>query len=75
MSLKTDAHLIVLAYGKGETVGKVQGSNMRNAIPIVMSNPVFVDVDGNGFVANKDLLDNPIPTAKATGRAPASEDD
>ncbi len=75
VSLKTDAHLIVLAYGKGETVGKVQGSKMRNAIPIVMSNPVFVDVDGNGFIANKDLLDNPIPTGKSFGRAPTSEED
>jgi len=30
-----------------------------------MANPVFVDVGGDGFTANKDLLDNPMPTAKS----------
>lgn len=66
--LSSDAHLIVIAYGKGQTVGKVQGGPMRNALPIAMANPVFVDVDGNGFVANKDILDNPLPNGKP-GRA------
>ncbi len=72
VSLEGDAHLIVIAYGKGETVGKVQGSAMRNAIPIAMSNPVFVDVDGNGFTPNGDLLDHPLPTARIAGRASAN---
>lgn len=74
VSLTTDAHLIVIAFGKGETVGKVQGSSMRNAVPIVMSNPVFVDIDGNGFTANKDLLDNPMPTGRFGRAAPQEED-
>jgi hypothetical protein len=47
---------------------------MRNAIPIAMSNPVFVDIDGNGFVPNKDLLDNPIPTSKMGRTAVPNED-
>ena len=75
VSLTTDAHLIVIAFGKGETVGKVQGAQMRNAPPIAMSNPVFVDVDGNGFVPNKDLLDNPMPSGKFGRPAPGEETD
>jgi hypothetical protein len=75
VSLSTDAHIIVVAYGKGKTVGKVQGGAMRNAPPIAMANPVFVDVDGNGFTANKDLLDNPIPTAKSGRAIPLEESD
>jgi hypothetical protein len=75
VTLSGDAHIIVVAYGKGETVGKVQGSFMRNAPPVVMSNPVFVDVDGNGFQANKDLLDSPLPNGKpfVRGQAPQEE--
>jgi hypothetical protein len=71
--LTTDAHLIIIACGKGETVGKVQGGSMRNAPPLAMTNPVFVDVDGNGFTPNKDLLDNPMPTGKADKGTPQGE--
>jgi len=73
--LSSDAHLIVIAWGKGETVGKVQGSSMRNAVPIAMANPVFVDVDGNGFVPNKDLLGNPMPNGKSGRPIPQEQED
>ena len=75
VSLTSDAHLIIVAYGKGETVGKVQGGVMRNVPPIAMANPVFVDVDGNGFKANMDLLDSPMPTGKSGRAIPQEEAD
>jgi hypothetical protein len=75
VTLTTDAHLIVVAFGKGETVGKVQGSSMRNAVPIAMANPVFVDIDGKGFTTNNDLLDSPMPTGKSGRAAPGEEVD
>ena len=48
---------------------------MRNATPIGMAKPVFVDVDGNAFIDNKDLLDNPMPTGKSGRPAPGEEVD
>ncbi|WP_373515660.1 CehA/McbA family metallohydrolase [Persicitalea sp.] len=65
--LKSDAHLIVLAYGKGENIGLVTGGKMKTALPIALANPVFVDVDGNGFTPNHDLLGQPLPTGKKKG--------
>ena len=29
--------------------------------PTALNNPVFVDIDGDGFTANKDTLDIPLP--------------
>ena len=43
----------------GQTIGKVL-SNHKNA-PAAVSNPIFIDVVGNGFQANKDTLDAPLP--------------
>ncbi|WP_373330693.1 CehA/McbA family metallohydrolase [Salmonirosea aquatica] len=63
LDLKTDAHIIVMAYGLGENVGLVTGGKMKTALPIAVSNPVFVDVDGHGFSPNHDLLGMPLPTA------------
>lgn len=63
VKLKTDAHVIVLAYGQNETVGLVEGE--KNVRPMALSNPVFVDVDGNGFTPNKDMLGEPLPAKKS----------
>jgi hypothetical protein len=35
--------------------------------PCAVSNPIFVDVDGNGFKANKDTLDAPLPVKARKG--------
>jgi hypothetical protein len=71
VKLKSDAHIIVLAYGQNETVGLVEGDNRLR--PIALSNPVFVDVDGNGFTPNKDMLGQPLP-AKRAKRAAAGDE-
>ncbi|GHB73116.1 hypothetical protein GCM10007390_29020 [Persicitalea jodogahamensis] len=65
--LKTDGHIIVMAYGKDENIGLVTGGKMKTALPIALANPIFVDVDGNGFTPNRDLLGQPLPTGKKKG--------
>lgn len=60
--LATDAHIIVMVYGENENVSMVTGGNMGQKLPIAIANPVFVDIDHNGFKPNKDLLDKPLPT-------------
>lgn len=57
--LEADTHIIVVASGEHSSTGPVMGLGDR---PIVASNPIYVDVDGNGFTANKDTLDEPLPT-------------
>lgn len=57
----SDTHLIVAAVGEGLDMSRVMGPGQGKAAPIAVSNPIFVDVDGNGFQPNRDLLDVPIP--------------
>ncbi|MCA9123193.1 MAG: CehA/McbA family metallohydrolase [Planctomycetaceae bacterium] len=62
LELAQDAHIIVAAVGEGITLGRVMGPLLGGAKPpITVSNPIFVDVDGDGFKANGDLLDVPLP--------------
>lgn len=63
VSLSSDAHIIVGAYGKDERID-ISGGRYRNAIPAVVSNPVFVDIDGDGFEPSLDLLGQPLPTGQ-----------
>jgi len=60
VELKSDAHLIVVAAGEGLNMVKVMGEQYGKNMPIAVSNPIFVDVDGNGFQANGDLLGIPL---------------
>ena len=54
--------VIVAAIGEGMTLAKVYASGGGAKMPpIAVSNPIFVDVDGNGFQANHDELDAPLP--------------
>jgi hypothetical protein len=62
--LEKDAHLIVAAIGEGLTLGRVMGPVSGQQPPVAVSNPIFVDVDGNGFQANGDLLDVPLPVER-----------
>jgi hypothetical protein len=63
VTLTKDAHIIVVAAGESATTGPVMGQ--RGEPPIAISNPIYVDVDGNGFQASKDTLDAPLPTKKS----------
>jgi hypothetical protein len=60
----TDAHLIVVAVGEGLKLGPVVGPDHENDLPIAVSNPIFLDISGDGFQPNGDPLDIPLPIAK-----------
>lgn len=61
LELKGDTHIIVAAGGEGLQVGRVMGPSSGKTMPITVANPIFVDVDGDGFQPNGDLLDVPLP--------------
>ncbi len=61
MEFKTDAHVIVAAIGEGLSLGRVMGTQAGLRPPVAVSNPIFVDVDGDGFQANRDDLDLELP--------------
>jgi len=42
----------------------VMGGRYGRRAPIAVSNPIFVDVDGNGFQHNADELDLSLPGAE-----------
>lgn len=60
IELPVDSHVIVAAAGEGLKLGPVYGPDRGEKMPIAVSNPIFVDVDGNGFESNGDLLDAPL---------------
>ena len=59
--LHEDAHVIVATIGEGLTMHRVMGSRYGNRPPIAVSNPIYVDVDGNGFQPNRDTLGITLP--------------
>ena len=62
VSLSEDAHLIVVAYGENFNLKTGYGTSAQaNLKPCAYNNPIFIDVDGNGFKPNGDLLDYPLP--------------
>jgi hypothetical protein len=61
LSLKADAHVIVVAVGEGHQLGEVMGPMWGRQKPAAVSNPIFVDVRGDGFRANGDTLGAPLP--------------
>ena len=61
LRLVHDSHLIGATIGEGSSLGVVVGPDHGQARPVAVANPIFVDVDGDGFAANGDLLGLPIP--------------
>ncbi|HEX5446719.1 MAG TPA: CehA/McbA family metallohydrolase, partial [Pirellulales bacterium] len=61
LELSEDTHVIVAAAGEGKPLGDVMGPDHARDLPIALSNPIFVDVDGGGFKANGDTLGAPLP--------------
>jgi hypothetical protein len=60
VALARDAHLIVAVAGEGLQLGAVAGPDHGKDMPVAVSNPIFVDVDGNGFQPNRDHLGAPL---------------
>ena len=61
LQLDSDAHLVVACAGEGKTHGDVMGPRGAKKMPVAVGNPIFVDVDGDGFEPNGDLLGLPLP--------------
>jgi hypothetical protein len=71
VTLTSDAHIVVAAAGEGVQLGIVygplpvgdeQGYGSSGAdMPVAVANPIYVDVDGNGFKPNGDTLGLPVP--------------
>lgn len=66
LSLKSDAHIVVVTGGENSKLGPVQGPGWGQQKPAAMSNPIFVDVDGGGFKPNGDTLDADLPVKFGT---------
>ena len=64
LGLSEDAHVIVAAIGEGLTMERVMGQRFGNRPPIAVCNPIYVDIDGNGFQPNGDELGLPLPGVK-----------
>lgn len=63
--LTDDAHLIVVATGEKSTLAIGYGTSAQSKMrPVAYHNPIFVDVDGNGFTPNGDDLGWPLPVKK-----------
>lgn len=61
LNLKQDSHIIVVTGNRQQKLGDVMGPSAGDQYPAALSNPVFVDVGGDGFVPNKDTLGQPLP--------------
>jgi hypothetical protein len=62
--LQKDAHLIVVAIGEGSNIEQGWGLNPYGRMhPVAYTNPIYVDVDHNGFQANGDTLGHPLMTS------------
>lgn len=63
--LSSDAHLIVAAVGEGFNLKTGYGESWQSKMhPVAYNNPIFIDVDGNGFRANGDNLGQSLPVGK-----------
>jgi len=67
LDLESDAHLIVCAIGENSHMGEVLPPVLPRRIevrPVAVTNPIFVDIDGDGFTPNEDDLGTPLPLTK-----------
>ncbi len=58
--LERDAHVVVTCIGAGKQLGAVMGPDRGKDAPCAVGNPIFVDVNGNGFEPNGDMLGLPL---------------
>lgn len=61
LTLESDASIVVATGGRNSTLGPVAGPDYAKNSPAALTNPFFVDVNGDGFHPNKDTLDRPLP--------------
>lgn len=61
ITLSEDSHLVVVTGHRTEVLGDVMGPTWGKQHPAAMTNPAFIDIDGNGFAPNRDTLGFPLP--------------
>jgi hypothetical protein len=67
VKLTRDEHLIVVATGEGTDLSKGWGRNANSRMPpMAYTNPIFVDLNGDGFHANMDTLGFPLMSGRGT---------
>ena len=63
LTVQGDTHVIVATIGEGSSLGPVFGEGGHaDDKPVAVSNPIFIDADGDGFEPNRDTLGAPLPT-------------
>ena len=73
IDLERDTHVVVVAAGQGSKLGLPMGQRNAGIMPIAVSNPIFVDVDGGGFSPNHDRLGVELPIGAAWPEASTDE--
>lgn len=68
LELKEDAHIIVATGNTAGDLTAVYSGEVANAHPTALTNPIFVDINGNGFQPNKDTLDHPLQVKFLAGK-------
>ncbi len=67
VELERDAHLIVVAIGEGHGLEMGYGTSPQSKMnPCAYHNPIFVDVDGDGFEPSGDTIGHPLPVQGLT---------
>lgn len=61
LQLDEDTHVIAVAAGTKSELGPVVGPQHAKTPPAAFTNPIFIDIDGDGFTANRDKLGRPLP--------------
>jgi len=65
--LSQDAHIIVVAAGEKSDLSRGYGTSEQSKLrPCAYHNPIFIDVDGNGFQPNGDTLGFDLPAGGLT---------
>ena len=65
LNFEEDTHVIVVAIVEHSSLGPVMGPDHEQDRPVAVSNPIFVDIVGDGFEPNGDLLGVDIPRLPA----------
>ena len=62
LDLSEDSQIIVVAIGEKESLQRGFGTSSQASIePCAYNNPIYIDVDGNGFEPNGDVLGYELP--------------
>jgi hypothetical protein len=62
LDLSEDSQIIVVAIGEKESLQRGFGTSSQASIePCAYNNPIYIDVDGNGFEPNGDTLGYELP--------------